>query len=471
MKNNQVFEALRALDKIEFREFGKFVNSPYHNNRSEVTRFYDAVKKFYPLFNHKDLTEIKLFSKIYPGKKYSVVLMRKVRSLVFNLFQKFITDIKLKENKLHYELELAEAAKNRKLLKLFKQKYTEYVNNLYTSKETVEVYEYIYKSENELRELYEDRHSQVENSRQSFDKIYSYFFSVILNEHLQIISVTKDYGKNVDMKLFNIIMNYLADSDYRKKPLINLYFLLLKLKTTGDSIYFQQLVSFRNKYSDKLVKVHNYNLLVILLDYCVSNINLGKTEFRKNMFELSQTLANEDLIDDTTEPITFTNIVRNSAILKHFDWAEIFINKYKDNLHPSAKELIVNYCKGMIEFENGDYAKSLKRLSSVSLKWIHMKHDIKKIILKCYYELGYYEELNLQLDSYRHFLNTDNQTDEEIKRKHKLFRTFLEKLNNCRTRETPDYSIELKVKIEQEVFFLHKEWLLGKLEELIKQKK
>ena len=78
MKNLQLFEALKSLNKNEFREFGKFINSPYLNNRSEITRFYETIKKYYPDFTTEKIDEGKIFEKIYPGKKFSNVLMRKI---------------------------------------------------------------------------------------------------------------------------------------------------------------------------------------------------------------------------------------------------------------------------------------------------------------------------------------------------------------------------------------------------------
>jgi len=51
MQNTKIIQFLKCLSKDELREFGKFVRSPFHNNRKDVIRFYDVLKKFYPDFN------------------------------------------------------------------------------------------------------------------------------------------------------------------------------------------------------------------------------------------------------------------------------------------------------------------------------------------------------------------------------------------------------------------------------------
>jgi len=46
MENSQLTEALQTLSKEEFREFGKFLRSPFFNNRSEVIRLYEFLKLY-----------------------------------------------------------------------------------------------------------------------------------------------------------------------------------------------------------------------------------------------------------------------------------------------------------------------------------------------------------------------------------------------------------------------------------------
>ncbi|HAX49385.1 MAG TPA: hypothetical protein PK605_02810 [Ignavibacteria bacterium] len=468
MKNSQLFESLRTLNEKEFREFGKFINSPYFNNRSEVIRFYEAIKKFHPDFNAEKINEEMIFKSIYPAKKYNDVLMRKVHSLVLKLFHNYIVDLKLRNDRLHYELELIDSLRERKLFNQHHRKSQNYNNFLEGSKETMEVYEYKYKSEQKLRLIYEGFASQVEKSRNSLEKLYAFFFSVILNEQLHIMNMTSDRHKQVNVELFDRIVTFLTDSEFRKRPLINLYYLMVKLKTTDQSEYFHDLVAFRNENSAKLDKEHIYNALIILLDYCLVNIGNGNSEFRKKMFELSDTLFTEDLMnEDAAEPITFTNITSNAAFLKKFYWIDKFINKYKGYLHPSDKTSLLNYSRGMVEFEKGKYTEALKLLSPLNLKWTNMKNDIKKIMIKCYYELGYFEELILQIDSYRHFVNNVN-TAENMNRGNKNFIKYISRLNDCRNSNDHLSAETLKNEVERSEFFYHKEWVLSKLEEFTK---
>ncbi len=72
--------------------------------------------------------------------------------------------MKFRNNKLLYDLELIESLRDRKLVKLHNKKYREYEDILKGLKETMEVYEFIYKSENVLRLNYESLDKEIEKS-------------------------------------------------------------------------------------------------------------------------------------------------------------------------------------------------------------------------------------------------------------------------------------------------------------------
>src|SRR5437773_7442006 len=82
-QNSSLVQILKSLTVEEMREFDKFVHSPFHNNRSEVTRFFDEIKKYYPDFENKDFSKEKVYSKLYPGKKYRDDVVRRLTSNLF----------------------------------------------------------------------------------------------------------------------------------------------------------------------------------------------------------------------------------------------------------------------------------------------------------------------------------------------------------------------------------------------------
>src|SRR5258706_14034499 len=90
VKNNSIQEIniiriLKTFTGDEMREFGKFVNSPFHNNRSEVRRYFSEIKRFYPSFQQSNFSKEEIFSRIHPDKKYRDDVIRRLSSNLFRL--------------------------------------------------------------------------------------------------------------------------------------------------------------------------------------------------------------------------------------------------------------------------------------------------------------------------------------------------------------------------------------------------
>ena len=67
MENPKIIHFLKCLSKHELREFGKFVRSPFHNNRKDVVRYFDLLKVYYPDFGNDESVKQKIYNKLYPN--------------------------------------------------------------------------------------------------------------------------------------------------------------------------------------------------------------------------------------------------------------------------------------------------------------------------------------------------------------------------------------------------------------------
>ena len=76
MKNNKVFGILRTFSKEEFLEFGKFIASPFFAKGRNVIPLYRYLRKYYPGFDSPKMTHEEAFAKIFPGKKFSLQVLR-----------------------------------------------------------------------------------------------------------------------------------------------------------------------------------------------------------------------------------------------------------------------------------------------------------------------------------------------------------------------------------------------------------
>jgi len=67
----KLFKILRTFNPREFKNFGKFLNSPFFNESKKLISYYNFLKQYYPLFDINIHSLIKYFTKIYTNEEFN----------------------------------------------------------------------------------------------------------------------------------------------------------------------------------------------------------------------------------------------------------------------------------------------------------------------------------------------------------------------------------------------------------------
>jgi hypothetical protein len=474
MENSQLSVILRSFTKDEFKEFGRFVHSPYFNNRDEVTRYYEALKEFYPLFVSKKLTEENIFAKVYPKKNYSDLLMRKLNTLMIRQAMNFFAISSFKENELEFNVKMLDKLREKKLDVMFEKK-SKNMNELFSgSKHNFLYLESKYKYTSILNGYYlsNNERSMVNNFQNELDEFIEYFLGVSLLMYIRLGEWGKNFSIKFDLKFYDEVINYFQKSPFKEVTIARIYYYMVMLLNNGDEKYFFELQKCRDLFAEKLSNIDDYNIGIILMQYCYKRVIKGDIEFRKHQHEITKYMLDKDLVPaGYVEPYFFTNVIRNAANIQEFDWAEKFIKDYKPRLNPDFAEEISDYSFAMLEFSKGEYEKSLKYLSKINLEMSNMKMEIKNILIMIYYELSYTEELISMIDSYRHYLARDKTLSESISQTGTLFINSISELLKIKHNEKGGSVIKLRRGIAELQVSALKDWLLKKVDELEISKK
>ncbi|NOS84668.1 MAG: hypothetical protein HOP31_05965 [Ignavibacteria bacterium] len=475
MEKSQLAEALRSLNKDEFREFGKFVRSPYHNNRSEVIRFYDAVKKYYPSLESKGLESRKIFSAVYPGKKYSDVTMRKVISLTTNLVMEYIAVSGFRKYELEYNIKLLSELFERNLSSLFDKKAKSMEALLNKSKHTVEYYEAKSKYTSWLTEHLNNKSESatVPKYQNELDDFVEYFLIVLLMKYHRLRTMSKMYNAKYDFKLYKEVIEFLSKHDYKGSTLVSLYHNLAMLSSTEEEKYFIALMEFWDRSEDKLNDLMQHIIYVALYNHCINRKQKGEAEYHKLQFSITKKYFEKNIFPKDVGFIQqnlFEAVVQNAAKLKEFEWVTGFIKNYKSRLDPQTAEETIDYSFALIEFEKGNYEKSLKYLSTIQTERIMKKMGVKNLLIRIYFELGYTEELIQAIDSYRHYLHREKNITPQKLEMTTNFLNFVSELIKLGINITPENIFLIQKKVEKVPYFNLKEWVLEKTDELLKRR-
>ena len=471
--NSQLIEALGSLDKNEFREFGKFVNSPFFNNRSEVIRFFGAIKKFYPDFRANKINDELIFKLVYPTKKFNPVLLRKLVSLLSNYLLDFFAISKFQSGRIEYNVKLVDCLRERKLNKLFEKKLRSVEDLFKTSTHTFGYYEYKFNLTTIKNGYYlhTNEGEMINGFQKEIDDFSEYFLSVMLLLYVRLSEWSKARSISFDLKFYNEVMQHMEKHDYSKVPLVNLYYNMLKLLETEEEKYFFELQKGRIKFEKFISSADEYNIAITMMQYCYKKVQKGDSNFRRKQFEVVNIVLDKNMIPPgNIEPYFFINSIRNAAIIKEFDWCCNFIEKYESRLNKDRLNETLYFSNALIAFYKSKYEDALKHISAFNTERSTLKTEFRNIQLVIYYELNYNDELFSLIDSYRHFLNRDKDIAEKTRELSLEFIRIVSKLVSYSQDEDVESAVLLKNEVLKYPYFNFKEWFLSKLQIIIDKK-
>ena len=91
MDNSRLLELFLCLSKKEIRDLRKFVNSPFHNQRSDVIQLFEYLVKYAYGSKVDQLDKRLAFKFLYPKAAYQEKKMRYAMSFLYKSIQAFLS--------------------------------------------------------------------------------------------------------------------------------------------------------------------------------------------------------------------------------------------------------------------------------------------------------------------------------------------------------------------------------------------
>jgi len=208
-----------------------------------------------------------------------------------------------------------------------------------------------------------------------------------------------------------------------------------------------------------------------LANYCTEEVSRKNEKFYDEALDVYKRMLENDAYsfseNEYMQVITYRNIIYFCNTVKDDKWFEYFIDKYTDALSPEYRKDMKNFANGNLWFLRRDYERSLVCISGIINEFFLFKSDLRNILLKIYYELGYFEQAYSMIDSYKHFLAHTTEISKEYKEFYKKFvKRYLQllKMKSGRSKELPGM---MKKDLEKETKIVNKNWLLEKVLELM----
>ena len=88
-KTNKLFAVLAVLSKEEVKDFDTFINSPIFNSNKNVCKTVGYLKKIHPTFMGKNAEPEKVYTVLFPGKKFNEQILNNLYTEINKLLKRY----------------------------------------------------------------------------------------------------------------------------------------------------------------------------------------------------------------------------------------------------------------------------------------------------------------------------------------------------------------------------------------------
>ena len=359
----------------------------------------------------KPVDRERIFQALYPGQKHDQSQLALIFTYTLKLFEKFLVQERFKErmplhnilllndlrNREHYAL--YEKVLHRSETKLIKgeRRDSSFYNRKFQLAQEADNY---YKQTQKRR-----KDDSIQHKQKNLDLFY---LSEKLKDACEMEVRRKILKVNYNTHLLDAVIQEVGDNleVYRQEPSIYMYYTLYQMILHSDhSFYFKayEVLKKNQGYFEQpeLKSLYNY-----LQNYCIGQINLGKTQFLKEVFKLYQSQIAQDLLieDGYLSEWHYKNIVTTGIRLGEMDWVGHFVETYKEKLHPESRENAYMFNLASYFYATQQLGKVLDVLQKVEYNDLRYNLGAKALLLRTYYDLEEYEPLFSLAESFKQYL-------------------------------------------------------------------
>jgi hypothetical protein len=475
MQNTKVFTILQYFNKYELNNLRKFVLSPYFNVNEDLMRLFDLyqmlIDKPETVMSKEEAWSIVVNE---TDKTYDDVRYRKYNSDLLKLVEGYLAQKVYEENPIREANHLIEAVSRRKMVKLY--------NTVMSSArrlsdrqhyKSAQFYYYQYQIEKNYYEILIHGQKRLDKTNVEYivENLDRFYLAEKLRYYCSVLSTKYIHSHEYKLLFLEEIVGHVEQYGYKDVPAISIFYQIYRSLIQTETLHhFDELKTLINKYIHLFPKDEALEIYTYALNYCIRNINQGKTDYLNEYVDLyDQILKNEiiDFGDEETGPWHFKNIVTAASRLGRLNWIEKFIYKYYQTLPPDYRENALSFNLAQLNFYKKNFGEVISLLHRVEYEDFTYNLNSKVYLMLSYYELDEIEPLHSLMDSFRVYLQRNTKIPLTRKRNYMNLIKFLKKLTKIYPGDKEGLEKLSKEMDEHEGTIVNAPWLKEKIAELI----
>jgi hypothetical protein len=465
MYSSKLVDLFYRLTKKQQRALKKFVRSPYYNKRQDVVALFDLLYTT-PLENRLALKKENVSQKIYPNAPQDVDKVDYLMSFLSKLIEQFLVQEQVNENSIEHTICLMRAYRRLGMSKHFEQQYRKSSQILQKrALRDINYHEKVFALENERYDFLSPQKREATKNLQLLSQTLDLrFLAQKLKDACRLLAHQAVVSRDYDFGLLDAILEYLkTHQTLLEHPAIAsyYYFYLASKDAQKEGPYFYKFKDLLQRNLSCFKTSELEDLYTLGVNYCVKKINIGQSDFEKELFEMYNLgLELGFLIQQgKLNHFKFNNICKLALRLGKISWTQEFIEIHQPLLAEKHRKSYINNAWSMLYFAKGDYDKTLLFLQEVGQEELFITMDTKIVLIKVFYMQQEYDALEALLNSFAVYI----RRKEVLAYHREIYKNFIRYVQKI-IRLAPYDKIAKKalfqeIKLGQKI--LEKKWLLA----------
>ncbi|MEO0471596.1 MAG: hypothetical protein AAF206_18345 [Bacteroidota bacterium] len=416
MENSRLVRLLKRLRPGEMKRFMSFLESPYFNRNERILQLGELLRDCYPLFQGELIRKSYLLKTLF-GRVEATdeAQFHNLNSQMLRLLEQFMGQQAFEQDSDTQTLYLLRSLANRDETDHFNRVYQKHKKTDYAAT-NINAYLSHYLIENQAVALFQRQRKR--NLNQDIDQLLInlgeeldvYFLISRLKLACEIQNRGNILQSDVDQSRVVMLAQQLVRLTelYPDVPMVAGYASIFQmLQGEAGETHFQNLVVLLEEKAADIPANERKAMYTFAQNYCIRQINQGKSVFLGKLFNLYQKLLEEGLLiesDGFLAHWNYKNITTLGLRQEAFDWVEDFLEKYRSKLQPEIRENAYNYNLASFYYETKDFTAAKRLIRQVEFTDVYYHLSAKSILLKIYFEIEDEDALLYHIQAFQVFL-------------------------------------------------------------------
>lgn len=411
MKNSKLWRAFSILTSTELKQFAWFLDSPYHNRRSDTTALFQALKACRN--SQLPCEKSALWNWVHPGLPWSDSEFRHLSRYLLALLEEFLA---VNQSRKSETLPISTA-------KIYNDRGLQDMASSLARKTAKKLHRSTPLSAPDLLDAFAleqilfqahdpEKRSFTPGLQGMSDALDRWFIVQKLRLACTMSSQQKVFQAEYQLGMLDEALELAKQRPWCEEPLIALYERTYAMVWGQDpAAAYRQQVELLATHSELLSREEQRSLSLMSINFCIRQLNQGLGEYLPEVYLLYKRGLDERWLFENGQlsPWTYRNIVSAGLKLQDFDWVDEFIEHYRDEV-PEAFRFTFYQCnRAELQLAQGRFREVLRTLRFVQIKDPLTQLRARLLLIKASHGLGEFGFLESQLENLRRLLSRKKQ--------------------------------------------------------------